>query len=742
MKRLKKLLVIILVFSMFFTNQTYSFASSQEEDIDVDIDTDDGKTNNIEKLYEVQFDIDSKWENQYSGKITIKNISNENIENWKISFVTNDEIQNIWCAKIEEHNNDTYIVKNMGWNQDIKPGEEVSFGFIAKYEDTYDEPHNFYMSQTCIKVEKDYKIEYNIINEWENGLNGQISITNNSDKSIEDWRLLFNSNLKIDRFWTAEISHKEDTKYYIQNMGYNSNINPGETINLGFSAVKINSEKIEIDKFELYCIDVYREDTRDSDNDGLYDSVEISIGSDINKKDSDDDGLDDFYEVNILGTDPTKIDSDNNGIEDGFEDNDNDEVLNLKEYNLGTDPLNEDTDKDGVNDYVEIQLGLNPVLADTDNNGINDSEEMIEQTVFVELEENTVITGMSISMKTNEYLEDELFIDTDQENSLTQTGIIDNIIYIDSELVDINIPAYINFKYNKDIIECSPDELVIYEYDGEKFNALETIVDTQKMLISANVASLKSAYCVVQKNVDDSAIPVAYLKNNTTYTKKKLVKDIKELFYKEKKNTAKQRLYSVEETIDLVLKYDSEISAVSKQYGIKKEMIQAIIVREVMCKNALDIVADVAVENYYHNKTELEYYMSLSWWQQVLYGSPKYIYPQKEDASTGIGEIFAKTAILAREYNLKPGQKHYYYSNWKQRKVVWYSLKNNDKYSITMIAKILKKNAGGKSIKKPSKKTFQEVVALYNASTVKKGLAYGKMLYKYSKFLEKYNKNN
>lgn len=57
----------------------------------------------------------------------------------------------------------------------------------------------------------------------------------------------------------------------------------------------------------------------DSDNDGLTDAEEKSLGTNPQKLDSDDDGLFDKEEVNIYKTDPMNSDTDGDGFTDGSE---------------------------------------------------------------------------------------------------------------------------------------------------------------------------------------------------------------------------------------------------------------------------------------------------------------------------------------------------------------------------------------------------------------------------------------
>ena len=95
-------------------------------------------------------------------------------------------------------------------------------------------------------------------------------------------------------------------------------------------------------------------DTTDSDEDGIPDGYEISLGTDPYNEDTDGDGFSDGYELTFLYTDPLVYD------EDG--DFDGDGLSNLEELNLGTNPYLVDSDFDGVLD------GEDPLPMRTDPN--------------------------------------------------------------------------------------------------------------------------------------------------------------------------------------------------------------------------------------------------------------------------------------------------------------------------------------------------------------------------------------
>ncbi|KAL7463360.1 hypothetical protein ACHAXS_003735 [Conticribra weissflogii] len=160
----------------------------------------------------------------------------------------------------------------------------------------------------------------------------------------------------------------------------------------------------------------------DSDNDGLTDSQEEFLGTDVYDADSDGDGHSDYDEV-VGGSDPldpadvpdvldgsgeggdgggsagegegdatdadVDVDSDGDGLDDGEEtgryetdpanpDSDGDGLTDGDEVlSFGTDPNDPDSDGDGLSDHDEItEHGSDPLNGDTDGDGIDDMAEV------------------------------------------------------------------------------------------------------------------------------------------------------------------------------------------------------------------------------------------------------------------------------------------------------------------------------------------------------------------------------
>jgi hypothetical protein len=112
----------------------------------------------------------------------------------------------------------------------------------------------------------------------------------------------------------------------------------------------------------------------DTDEDGLPDTWELSLASDLtvlSGGDSDSDNLSDAGEFN-RGTDPTDDDTDDDGLLDGVETNTG--VLAGPD-DRGTNPLSDDTDGDGLLDGDEFLVSTNPLDPDSDDDGLLDGVE-------------------------------------------------------------------------------------------------------------------------------------------------------------------------------------------------------------------------------------------------------------------------------------------------------------------------------------------------------------------------------
>ena len=229
--------------------ETEDAEEEEEGELEVDEPNDEIK---------ITTNITAKWDHHYNMDVTVKNISGDRIDDWEIGLTFKNKIENIWNAKITNQNEaeNQYTIKNATWNQDIKADDSVSFGMTVYYENEIDEMKDYYLTRMCQATDQnDYKIEYEEYSHWDNKVTGRYVITNTSDRTIEDWKLGLTTNLTYDQMWNGEYIDGRDEEYF-ENMGYNQNIEPGQSQTIGFIATVIG------DKVEIY-------------NDCLYEMITI-----------------------------------------------------------------------------------------------------------------------------------------------------------------------------------------------------------------------------------------------------------------------------------------------------------------------------------------------------------------------------------------------------------------------------------------------------------------------------------
>lgn len=185
--------------------------------------------------YDVEYEVAAQYGNNYNTNVIITNTSDKKIHNWKLAYNSVDDVENIWNASSEIKDGCT-VMTNAGYNQDIAPGESVNFGFIAKKNGELSLPNRF-----LIITEKgnantlDYEVDFDKTSDWNCGYNGVITITNISDKPINDWTVSFNFDEEITNLWDGEIVLHEGDNYVVTNATYNHNIKPGECAKINFT---------------------------------------------------------------------------------------------------------------------------------------------------------------------------------------------------------------------------------------------------------------------------------------------------------------------------------------------------------------------------------------------------------------------------------------------------------------------------------------------------------------------------
>ena len=81
-----------------------------------------------------------------------------------------------------------------------------------------------------------YEFNTVVVSCWEDKQQIQMSITNTGKYSIENWAFCVNMETEILNIWNAEEEKLADGVYCIKNAGYNQDIMPGETVEIGLIA--------------------------------------------------------------------------------------------------------------------------------------------------------------------------------------------------------------------------------------------------------------------------------------------------------------------------------------------------------------------------------------------------------------------------------------------------------------------------------------------------------------------------
>lgn len=226
---MKKVISILLVLCMLvsISSQSQEVKGAQDGGTSSYVFSGDG--------FHVRYEISSIWDKGYIANVYITNTGKETIENWELSYQSVDQYTNIWNAMVDYRSAKYYNIKNAWHNQNIKPGETVSFGFQARFHGKKPDIPDKYclIGDHLIVSPKDCVPKFEVVNSWKNGCIMNVSLYNNSEKNIEDWALDCQFDYTIDNIWRATISDKNDNHYTFKNCEYNSVIRPGETETFG-----------------------------------------------------------------------------------------------------------------------------------------------------------------------------------------------------------------------------------------------------------------------------------------------------------------------------------------------------------------------------------------------------------------------------------------------------------------------------------------------------------------------------
>lgn len=102
----------------------------------VNINADEEKDKIFNYLgYSVEYNIVNEWEGNQNIEIKFTNTGSEPIYNWALKYNACGEISGLWNGVIYKSENENYIIKNYGYNSEIKPDESITFGYTLSGKD-------------------------------------------------------------------------------------------------------------------------------------------------------------------------------------------------------------------------------------------------------------------------------------------------------------------------------------------------------------------------------------------------------------------------------------------------------------------------------------------------------------------------------------------------------------------------------------------------------------------------------
>ena len=78
--------------------------------------------------------------------------------------------------------------------------------------------------------------KYTKTGDWGSGFQGELLITNNTDKTLNGWQLTFDTAAKISSLWGGELVGKTGNTVTVKNSSWDTSFTPGKSITIGFVA--------------------------------------------------------------------------------------------------------------------------------------------------------------------------------------------------------------------------------------------------------------------------------------------------------------------------------------------------------------------------------------------------------------------------------------------------------------------------------------------------------------------------
>ncbi len=195
----------------------------------------------------------SQWENGQTVEVKVTNTGEESIVNWAFLYDAEGTISSIWNAAVVDNKDTKYVIKNDSWNYEIASGQSVNFGYTLT-DDDFAAPHDFSLCSGRMNISDGYKVDVNVKSTWDTGVEGELVITNTSDRPLEAWTLDFDTNFTVNNVWDGQLLESGDNHYRIACASWTNPIPVNGSAKIGFTGTKDIGIEPGVNSFALTCV--------------------------------------------------------------------------------------------------------------------------------------------------------------------------------------------------------------------------------------------------------------------------------------------------------------------------------------------------------------------------------------------------------------------------------------------------------------------------------------------------------
>jgi cellulase/cellobiase CelA1 len=100
----------------------------------------------------VKYTIHGAWPGGFISQVWVTNLTEEKVKHWKLewAFPGKEKVTALWNGSYKQKGANV-TVKNLFYNGTIKPGEDVTFGFLGSFKKSLAEPTEFWLNgEQCL----------------------------------------------------------------------------------------------------------------------------------------------------------------------------------------------------------------------------------------------------------------------------------------------------------------------------------------------------------------------------------------------------------------------------------------------------------------------------------------------------------------------------------------------------------------------------------------------------------------